>query len=317
MLESLWERRALIVSGKGGVGKTTFAAALARAAHATGRTVLLAEIDVAPGEGAPSALAALVGARSVGPQVTEVEPGLHFVRLSAPEGHRRFLEEILPLRIMAEAAMRSRALRRFLEAGPALREMGVLYHMLSLVRRTRADGSWQYPLSIIDLPATGHALAIASLPQALLSVMPSGPIGRAVREGLDFLQDTRRTGALLVTLPEPLPVSETLELARELERYGVPLAAAVLNRVPENPFDSEGRAALERLLGVHGPHQGQRALARLDRARAAERRLAGNLPSPLLLVPELHATGRELVEQLAKYLNRAAPTAAQSTGALS
>lgn len=312
MLESLWERRALLVSGKGGVGKTTFAAALARAAARAGRSVLLAE--VAPDDNGPSALASLVGARPKGAEAVQVEPHLSFVRLSASEGHRRFLEEVLPLRLMADAAMRSRALRRFLEAGPALREMGVLFHMLTLVRRTESDGRPTYPLSVVDLPATGHALALASLPRSILSVIPGGPIGRAVREGLDLIQDARRTGVLLVTLPEPLPVSETLEMAAELKKLGLHQSATVLNRMPEDPFPAESREAVGRLLDAHGPHQGARALARLDRATAARARLAGNLDVPLLTLPELHATGPALVERLAEALT-AAPHVPARAGA--
>ncbi|XXF78003.1 ArsA-related P-loop ATPase [Myxococcaceae bacterium GXIMD 01537] len=297
MLESLWQRRALLVSGKGGVGKTTFSAALARAAQRAGQTVLLAEL--APDDSGPSALAPLVSATPKGPEVVPVEPELSFVRLSAAEGHRRFLEDVLPLRLMADAAMRSRALRRFLEAGPALRELGVLYHMLSLLRLTHPDGRSVYPLSVVDVPATGHALALASLPRSILSVLPGGPIGRAVREGLELLQDARRTGVVLVSLPEPLPVSETLELGAELGRLGLPLSAALLNRMPEDPFEGTGREAVRRLLGAHGPHQGGRALARLDRAAAARARLASQLSAPLLTLPELRATGAALVERLA------------------
>ena len=145
MLEALWDKRALLVSGKGGVGKTTLAAALALAAARAGRTVLLAELS--PEEEGPSPLAALVGARDVAPRVTCVRPGLHFVRLSASEGHRHFLEKALPTRWLAEAALRTRALRRFLEAGPALREMGLMYQLLTLLRHTRPDGRYVHPLT--------------------------------------------------------------------------------------------------------------------------------------------------------------------------
>ncbi|MFY0582216.1 arsenic transporter [Cystobacter fuscus] len=242
---------------------------------------------------------------------------LSFVRLSAIEGQRLFLQDILPLRVMADAAMRMRALRRFLEAAPALREMGVLYQMLYLIRLTRPDGKAQHPLCILDLPATGHALALAALPDTLLSVMPGGPIGRSVREGLTLLRDPALTGTVLVTLPEPLPVSETLELAGAIKTHGIPLAAGVLNRMPDNPFSPDGRDAVKRLLEAHGPHRGQRALGRLDRARAAQGRLETNFPAQLLTLPDLPATESALVEQLAAHLARvpSSPVSRESAGA--
>lgn len=300
VLESLWSRRAVLVSGKGGVGKTTVSAALALAAARTGRPALLVELS--PDEGGPSALASLVGAKEAGPRVVPVAPNLSFVRLSAQEGHRLFLEETLPVKWLAEAALRSRALRRFLEAGPALKEMGLLFQMLALLRRKHPDGRAVHPLAVVDLPATGHALALATLPRSILSVMPGGPVGRAVREGLDLLQDPSRTGVVLTTLPEPLPVSETLTLVEELKDVGLPLSAAVLNRMPEDPFTPESRAALERLLETHGPHRGQRALERLERAREARRRLAAGTPVPQWGMPELALTGMALVERLSQLL---------------
>lgn len=301
MLEALWDRRALLISGKGGAGKSTLAAAIARAAVRAGRTVLLAELS--PSLEGPSVLAPLVGAREPGPGVTQVEPGLSFVRLGASEGHRRFLEDVLPLRLMADAALRSRALRRFLEAVPAMREMGLLYQMLDLVRQTRRGGGFVHPLCVVDLPATGHALALATLPRSVLSLMPGGPIGRAVREGLDLLQDPRRTAVLLAALPEPLPVSEALRLATELRHLGLPLATGILNRMPEDPFpEPRARAALDALLADHGPHEGSRALARLDLARSCHTRLSAGLAAPVLCLPEYTESGPALVQRLAEAL---------------
>ncbi|WP_244238343.1 ArsA family ATPase [Corallococcus terminator] len=300
VLDSLWNKRAVLVSGKGGVGKTTLSAAMAVAAARSGRPVLLAELS--PDEGGPSTLAGLVGAKDAGAKVVPVRQNLSFVRLSAAEGHRQFLEETLPAKWLAEAALRSRALRRFLEAGPALKEMGLLYQMLTLVRRTHPDGRPLYPLAVLDLPATGHAMALATLPRSLLSLIPGGPIGRAMREGLDLLQDPKRTGVVLTTLPEPLPVSETLSLAKELKDVGLPLSVAVLNRLPEDPFTPESLAALGRLLETHGPHRGQRALERLERAREARQRLQAGTAVPQWGLPDLALTGPALVERLSELL---------------
>ncbi|EAU61810.1 arsenical pump-driving ATPase, putative [Stigmatella aurantiaca DW4/3-1] len=266
-----------------------------------GHTVLLAEVT--PSLEGPSVLGPLVGARGAGTEVTPVEPGLSFLRISASAGHRRFLEDVLPLRLMADAALRSRALRRFLEAGPSLRELGLMYQMLDLVRKTGPNGRFLYPLCVMDLPATGHALAMASLPRAILSLLPGGPIGRAVREGLELLQDPVRTAVLLATLPEPLPVSEALQLASEVRRLGLPLAAALLNRMPENPFPTPAsRAALNTLLAAHGPHEGSRALYRLEVAETSRARLEQGVAAPLLSLPDLLASGPALVDQLASAL---------------
>jgi arsenite/tail-anchored protein-transporting ATPase len=300
VLDSVWNRRALLVSGKGGVGKTTLAAAMALAVARSGRPVLLAELS--PDVGGPSATAGLVGAKEAGAKVVPVAPNLSFVRLSAQEGHRLFLEQTLPAKWLAEAALRSRALRRFLEAGPALKEMGLLFQMLALLRLKEPDGRDTHPLTVVDLPATGHALALATLPRSLLSLMPGGPIGRSVREGLELLQDPARTGVLLTSLPEPLPVSETLTLVKELEDVKLPLAATVLNRMPEDPFTPESRAALERLLEAHGPHRGQRALERLERAREARARLEAGTSAPRWELPELPLTGPALVQKLSELL---------------
>ncbi|WNZ62170.1 ArsA-related P-loop ATPase [Myxococcus sp. MxC21-1] len=105
---------------------------------------------------------------------------------------------------------------------------------------------------------------------------------------------------VLTSLPEPLPVSEALTVAAELRRLELPLSTAVLNRMPEDPFTPESRAALRRMLAAHGPHQGWRELERLERARAASVRLSRTLRAPLLTLPELHATGPALVEALAE-----------------
>src|SRR6218665_3957299 len=97
LVDGLWDRRALLISGKGGVGKTSVAAALARAAVNAGRRVLLAEVEVGSetSEG-PSLLGELVGARVNGASVTPVSPNLSFVRQAPHEGRQVLLPENLP-----------------------------------------------------------------------------------------------------------------------------------------------------------------------------------------------------------------------------
>lgn len=293
--------RIALVTGKGGVGKTTVAAALAKVYARKGRRTLCAE--VVPDEATPSLLAEAMGGAAPGEQPRQVGENLWAVLLTPGMGHRRFLQNTLPVKVLADAAMRSSAIRKFLAAAPGFGDMGVMYRMLDLAQGRRPDGSFEFEACVIDSPATGHALALAQLPELLLRVIPAGPIGRTAREGLALLTDPVSTGAIVVTLPETLPVTEALELCAGLESRRVKVAAIVLNQVPIDPFTEDERAELERLVEARGVF-GVRELRRIDRAAAAIRFLKERSSAPLLLVPELPGRGPALTEAVADALER-------------
>jgi anion-transporting ArsA/GET3 family ATPase len=296
----LLSRRCVLVTGKGGVGKTTLAAALARIAAWEGRRVLVAE--VAPDGKVPSPLAEALGGSHSAEEPLKVLAGIRSVLLTPSMGHRRFLHDTFPVKVVADAAMRSTTIRRFLSAAPAFGEMGVLYRMLDLMRQKRSDGSFEHELAVVDLPATGHALAITQLPELILKIIPGGPIGRAVREGLSLFTDARQTSTVVVTLPESLPVTESLELTEGLARNHVPLAAMVVNRVPQDPFTADERAHVDSLNAAAGPLLGVRELERLDRAQVALDRLHKASRLPVFSVPEVPERGPALSERLAHLL---------------
>jgi anion-transporting ArsA/GET3 family ATPase len=299
-LRSLLSRRAVLVTGKGGVGKSTLAAALARMGALQGKRTLIAEIT--SDAFAPSPVAQALGGDQTGEEPRPIAGGIRGVKLTPSMGHHRFLEDTLPVRLLADAAMRSTALRRFLGAAPAFTEMGVLYRALDLLRQRRPDGTPEHELLIVDCPATGHALALTQLPEIILRIIPGGPIGRAVREGLALFTDPQSTSALVVTLPESLPVSESLELVEGLIRHRVPVAGMVVNRMPSDPFSEEERTQVDRLNAEAGPLFGTRAIRRIDRARAACDRLQSSTPLPLYRVPEIDENGPALVEAIARAL---------------
>lgn len=307
---SLFSKRAVLITGKGGVGKTTLVAALSRAAAASGRRVLVAEVVADANAHSPLA-EALGGARSAEEPI-EVAPGIRSVLLTPSVGHRRFLQDTFPVKMVADAAMRSMVIRRFLSAAPAFGEMGVLYRTLDLLRQRRPDGSPEHEVAILDLPATGHALALAQLPEMILKFIPGGPIGGAVRAGLSMLTDPRHTATLVVTLPETLPVSEALELTEGLAKNNVPLAGLVVNRLPQDPFTAAERAAVDSLNAAVGPLLGARALKRLDRARAAMARLRQATRLPIYTAPDLAEQGPVLSERLAQILREATGASSSS-----
>jgi len=286
-VRELLERRAVLVTGKGGVGKTTFAASLAHLAARTGKRVLVAELSYEPQ--ATSPLAGALAIPRLGEDPVQVAPNLRAVLLTPTAGHARFLRATLPLGRLADAALKTAAVRRFLLAAPALAEMGILYRLLDLAKARRRDGSPEHELIVVDLPATGHALGLTQVPATILEIVRAGPIASAVREGLSLLRDPVATTCVVVTLPETLPVSEAAELIQGLARQQVPFAGVVLNRVPADPFEPPERAAIDALV-LGKSLLGARTLPRIDRARAAAARLT-ELGYPVASVGEVADAG--------------------------
>lgn len=305
-MKRLLPLRAVLITGKGGVGKTTVAASLARFAAAQGKRVLCAEIATDPDGASP--LADALGAERLTEQPLDVAPNLRALLLTPTLGHQKFLRDVLPMKLLADAAMRSGAIRRFLGAAPTFPEMGVLYRLLDLVRARRKDGSWEHDMIIVDLPATGHALALAQIPASLLRVIPAGPIAAAVREGLALLTDREKTGAVVVTLPETLPVSEALELIAAIQQHEIPLALVLVNRVPFDPFTDEERVLVRDLLAGRPPTLGERTMERIDRARVARGRLSRSLEVPIIALHDVWLDGPRLVEEVASLMAVAGAT---------
>jgi anion-transporting ArsA/GET3 family ATPase len=261
-------RRLMIVTGKGGVGKTTLTAALGRALAKAGKRVLMAEI--VPAADTPSSLHEALGGPRPTEEPTQVDERLWVALLTPVMGHLRFLQDTLPMRLLADAAMRSQALRKFLSAAPGFSDMGTMYRMLDFMRRVHPSGGPQFEVCVIDSPATGHALALAQIPEFLMRVIPGGPIYRAAADGVKVLTDPKTTGCIVVTLPETLPVTEALELEKGLALHGLAVSGIVVNRVPRDPFSSEERAALQGMLEQGETTVfGARELRRIARADAA------------------------------------------------
>lgn len=297
-LLDLVQRRCIIVTGKGGVGKTTVTAALGRGFSRRGKRVLLAEI--VPNADTPSQLYEALGGRKPTEEPQLLAENLWVSLLTPTMGHLRFLQDALPLKLLADTAMRSQGLKKFLSAAPGFSDMGVMYRMLDLAKRKHPAGGPMFDVCIIDSPATGHALALAQIPEFLTRVIPGGPIYRAALEGVTFLTDPAITTCVIVTLPETLPVTEAMELEKGLARHKLPVAAIVVNRVPADPFSSEERAALGQALP--SAVFGAREMRRIERARAALELLREKHPQGSVTLAEVEGVGAEATQALSLLL---------------
>lgn len=286
-LASLFGRRVVLVAGKGGVGRTTMAAAMALAASQQGKKVLLAEFEEPAGFQA-SPLAALFG-QAVFPSSPEpIAEGIHGVTIGSELGMELFLTGLFKIPQLSRLALRTPALRNMLRAGPSFHEMGLFYHMLVQIRERDDNGENRFDLMIIDMPATGHALALTGLSSILLELVRRGPIADALRDGRSVFYDPAQCAACVVTLPEPLPVSECLELIDGLRQSEMAVGAVVANRVPSDPFTEGERAALDAMLEGKLV-RGHTLVERIRRAEGSMARLRAAIHVPLILVPEIDA----------------------------
>ncbi|MEO1273058.1 MAG: ArsA-related P-loop ATPase [Myxococcota bacterium] len=288
----------ILVTGKGGVGRTTVAAALAIAGVHAGRRVLLTEIGEPGGDYSP--LARIFGRETFMVEPEEVGHGVKACVLYSRQGHELFLRSVLPIRTLIRAAMRSKALSRFLDSAPSFSEMGVFYHLLTLLRAETDEGEIEHELIVVDMPATGHTLALTSLPGTLLQLIPVGPVADELRVGQDYLNNPETGAALVVTLPEPLPVTECLELIDGLRETDMPVGGVLVNKVMRDLFTPEERAALMPIVQSRPVFGRSRFLGLLDNNRAV-RRLYNNTDVSIALAPEV-TSDDALVENLAASL---------------
>lgn len=277
------DRRIHLVAGKGGVGRSTVALALARGFAASGHETLL--LEAAIGRPGPSAFVAQLS-RPAGPDVQRLAERLSYARLEPRHGQELFLREVVPVGPLAHAAVNSKALARMLDAGPSLDELGVMHHFLTLAEERRANVP-RYARIVLDLPATGHALALADLPNTILRIAPRGPIAERLRRGQALLHDPRTSGALVVTVPEPLALREATDLASGLRDAHVPVVSFLVNRAPASAVPAGAVEALRDAFGDRAV-AGRRTLETRALAEARMTALAREVaPVPVLRSPEI------------------------------
>jgi anion-transporting ArsA/GET3 family ATPase len=257
----LLDRQFLFVVGKGGVGKTTVATGLALAASRRDKRVLLALVNC------KERVSQLLDTEPIGPEIVTVAENLDVVNMTPDAALEEYGLMILKVKAVFNAVFKNRLVRAFLKGTPGLEAWSMLgkafYHACP------PKGEPDYDLVIVDAPATGHALDMLRVPFVIESVAPPGMLRRDASRAAKMFRDPERAGAVLVTLPEYMPTSETIELSNALENeLKIPVLQLVINRVLNVLFAEEERPVLEGLPSELPEDSEIRGLAVAGRRRA-------------------------------------------------
>jgi anion-transporting ArsA/GET3 family ATPase len=276
--------RLVIVAGKGGVGKTTVTAALARAAASTGMSTLIVEVE------GKSGLASAFGREPLTYDEVELAPGIRGRTLTPDDALLEYLRDHGMARV-SRRLMSSGALDIVSTAVPGIKDILILGKVKQLERAGAAD------LILLDAPAAGHAITFLLAARALLDAVRVGPINTQAREVLELLTDPERCEVMLVTLPEETPVNELIDTAFHLEdRVGVNLGPVVVNGLYEEIVGLDADPAVAAVSANttlrDGEAESLRAAAsfrshRMELQRDQVARLAAGLPLPQLHLPYL------------------------------
>jgi anion-transporting ArsA/GET3 family ATPase len=240
---ALLEKRLIFVTGKGGVGKSTVAAALGVAAARRGKRTIICEVAQ------QNRIAQVFEREGVGYHETEIAPKLFAFSIDPQRALEEYLQLQVRIKPLYELLFRNRIFTYFAAATPGLRELvtiGKVWELAQLDRRVKRGS--KYDLVIVDAPATGHSLGLLRTPKTFSQIARVGPIKRQADTIYGFVTDRSLTGICAVAWPEEMPVNETLDLQRNLKtELGMKLDRIVMNGIyPELFSDSEAETVRAR-----------------------------------------------------------------------
>jgi anion-transporting ArsA/GET3 family ATPase len=233
------ERRFIFVTGKGGVGKSTVAAALARALASRGKKVLIAMCN------AKERISAMFGSDLVGTDIVQVASGVWAVNIEPERAFEEYGRMTLRVPALYRVVFQNKVVRAFLPAVPGLSEWAMLGKAWFHTTEVDERGGHRFDVVILDAPATGHGLDMLRVPRVILDVTPPGILRRDAERAWKLFTDKTATAVVVVTLPQELPATEALELIAAVDgELGLPLGALVINGVLDPLFSAEERVAL-------------------------------------------------------------------------
>lgn len=237
----LQDRRLIFVLGKGGVGKSVVAATLGTAWARAGQRVAIAEVAN------QHRLSDLFSTRQV-PRNTPVElaPGIFGYSIDVDASTEEYLASHIRIRPLVDLLVRSRAFHNFAAAAPGLPELVTLGKVWELAVALE-DGRPVWDKVIVDLPATGHGIALLETAGNVSELAAQGPVRDQAHRIEEVVMHPAATGIVVVARPAELPVSEAIEAVATLRADGFPVAATIMNAMAPRRFWPEDAAVLARV----------------------------------------------------------------------
>ena len=306
-------RRLLVVTGKGGVGKSTVAAALALVAARQGQRVLIVDVD------AKGTIAQRFEAGAIGFKPREVMPGICLLAMDTEASLAEYLRLNLRVPIIGRLGPLAGMLDFVATAAPGVREILTIGKVCWEVRES-IEGRADWDLVVVDAAATGHVIAQLGAADAIRDLVAVGPVRGQTEWMSELLADPAITALNVVTTPEEMPIEETIDLVGRARReLDIPLGAVIVNRVLPELFTTRDEAVFARLgaeplrtelteavgQGVGAVIEAAELAVAMRRSRVAQlERLRAEVDLPTLYLPYLFARsqGRRETEMVATAL---------------
>jgi anion-transporting ArsA/GET3 family ATPase len=303
-MAGILDKRLVFVTGKGGVGKTTVAAALGIAAARAGRRTMVCEVAQ------QERMSHVFRSEGVGYGETRLRAGLYAISIDPQRSMEEYLRQQVKPEALYTLLFDNRLFQYFAAATPGMRELVTIGKVWELAQFERRDpDALPYDLVIVDAPSTGHGLAFLRTPRTFRDAARVGPISRQAGKIDSFVSDPEFTGVIAVALPEEMPVNETVDFERDLRaEMDLGLDAVVVNALYPARFSDEEAERIEQAAAANGStpgvdaalraailehHRGRSQRLELERLRSELQR--DPLTLPFLFRPELDLDSFELL----------------------